>query len=87
MATESEKRANFSRLFPQQVEKLLDRLKHLRSKSNKYSYIWDQALVHDAFVQIARIFALTAKDFGVEFEVLVDGDSVDLTEPKRRTKK
>lgn len=87
MATEQEKRANFSRLFPQQVEKLLDRLKHLRSKSNKYSYVWDQALVHDAFVQIARIFALTADAFGVELEVLVDGDSVEWAEPKRRAKK
>ena len=86
MATEQEKRANFSRLFPQQVDKLLDRLKHLRSKSNKYSYAWDQALVHDTFVQIARIFALTAKEFGVEFEVLVDGDSVEWVKPKRSKK-
>lgn len=86
MANEEKKRADFSRLFPQQVEKLLERLKHLRSKSNKHNYTWDQGLVHDTFVQVARVFALTAKDFGVEFEVLVDGVEVDYAEPKRSKK-
>ena len=86
MANEEKKRADFARLFPQQVEKLLDRLKCLRSKSNKHNYIWNQDLVHDTFVQVARVFALTAKDFGVEFEVLVDGVEVDYLEPKRSKK-
>ena len=86
MANEEKKRADFARLFPQQIEKLLDRLKHLRNKSNKHNYSWDQALVHDTFVQVARVFALTAKDFGVTFEVLVDGEEVDYAEPKRKKK-
>ena len=86
MANEEKKRADFARLFPQQIEKLLDRLKHLKAKSNKSNYSWDQALVHDTFVQLARVFALTAESFGVEFEVLVDGDSVEWAEPKRRQK-
>ena len=87
MATEQEKRSNFSRLFPPAVEKLLDRLRVVKQKSAKGNYEWDQDLVHDAWVQIARVFALTAKEFGVTFEVLVDGTEVDFAELKSKRKK
>lgn len=86
MATEQEKRSNFSRLFPPAVEKLVDRLRVVKQKSVKGNYAWDQDTVHDAWVQIARIFSETADAFGVEFEVLVDGDSVEWAKPKRRKK-
>lgn len=82
--TENEKKANFSRLFPPAVEKLLDRLRVVKQKSAKGNYAWDEALVHDAWVQIARIFAQTADSFGVKFEVLVDGIEVDYAEPKTK---
>lgn len=82
--TDQEKRANFSRLFPPAVEKLLDRLRVIKQKSAKGNYAWDQALVHDAWIQIARIFAQTADSFGVKFEVLVDGIEVDYAEPKSK---
>ena len=81
------RRANFSRLFPPAVEKLVDRLRVVKQKSVKGNYAWDQDTVHDAWVQIARIFGETADAFGVEFEVLVDGDSVEWAKPKRRAKK
>ena len=88
MATEQEKRANFSRLFPPAVNMVIERLRILKQKSVKGSYAWDQDTVHDAWVQIARIFAQTAKAYGVTFEVLVDGTEVDYAEPKsRRAKK
>ena len=81
------KRDNFNRLFPPAVEKLLDRLRVVKQKSVKGNYEWDQDLVHDVWVQIARIFASTAKEFGVTFEVLVDGVEVDFVEPKTKRKK
>ena len=82
--TDNEKKANFSRLFPPAVEKLLDRLRVVRQKSVKGNYAWDQALVHDSWVQIAKIFAQTADSFGVKFEVLVDGVEVDYAESKSK---
>jgi len=84
MADEQTKRANFSRLFPPAVEKLIDRLRVVKQKSVKGNYAWDQDLVHDAWVEIAKIFALTAASFGVKFEVMVDGTEVDYTEPKSK---
>ena len=84
--TENDKKSNFARLFPPAVEKLLDRLRVVKQKSVKGNYAWDQALVHDTWVQIARVFAQTADSFGVKFEVLVDGIEVDYVEPKRKTK-
>lgn len=87
MATSLEKRENFNRLFPPAVKKLLDRLRVVKQKSVKGNYEWDQDLVHDIWVQIARIFASTAKEFGVTFEVLVDGVEVDFVEPKTKRKK
>ena len=83
--TDSDKKANFQRLFPPAVEKLIDRLRVVRQKSAKGNYAWDQALVHDAWIQIARIFAQTAESFGVKFEVLVDGVEVDYAEPKSKS--
>lgn len=84
--TEQDKKANFQRLFPPAVEKLLDRLRVVKQKSAKGNYAWDQALVHDTWVQIARIFAQTADSFGVQFEVLVDGTEVDYAEQKSKRK-
>jgi len=81
------RRENFNRLFPPAVRKLLDRLRVVKQKSAKGNYEWDQDLVHDTWVQIARIFAATAKEFGVTFEVLVDGVEVDFVEPKTKRKK
>lgn len=80
------KRYDFSRLFPPQVEQLVKRLELLGKKSNKHAYQWDQDLVHDAWVQIARIFVETAAGFGVQFEVLVDGVEVEYTPPKKKRK-
>ena len=84
MADEKTKRENFSRLFPPAVEKLIDRLRVVKQKSVKGNYAWDQDLVHDAWVEIAKIFALTAASFGVKFEVMVDGTEVDYAEPKSK---
>lgn len=87
MATPQEKQANFARLFPPAVERLLDRLRVVKQKSVKGNYAWNQALVHDAWVQIAVIFAETAAAFGVEFCVMVDGDEVQYSKPKSRRSK
>ena len=84
MATPQEKRSNFSRLFPPAVEKLLDRLRVVKQKSVKGNYAWDQALVHDAWVQIAIIFGQTAEAFGVKFEVIVDGEEVQFADRKSK---
>ena len=86
MADEKTKRDNFSRLFPPAVEKLVDRLRVVKQKSVKGNYAWDQDLVHDTWVEIAKAFAECAAAFGVTFEVLVDGDSVEYVKPKRKTK-
>lgn len=84
MADINTKKANFARLFPPAVEKLLDRLRVVKQKSVKGNYAWDQDLVHDTWVQIAIVFAETAAAFGVEFEVLVDGDEVQWAKPRRK---
>ena len=84
MDDEQTKRENFKRLFPPAVEKLVDRLRVVKQKSVKGNYAWDQDLVHDAWVEIAKIFALTAASFGVKFEVMVDGTEVDYAEPKSK---
>lgn len=86
MADEKTKRENFQRLFPPAVEKLVDRLRVVKQKSVKGNYAWDQDLVHDTWVEIAKVFAECADAFGVTFEVLVDGDSVDYLKPKRKLK-
>lgn len=80
------KRENFARLFPPAVEKLTDRLRVVKQKSAKGNYSWDQDLVHDAWVELAKHFADCADAFGVQFDVLVDGTEVQYAEPKRKAK-
>ena len=87
MPDSNTKRGNFQRLFPPAVEKLIDRLRVVKQKSVKGNYEWDQALVHDAWVQIGIIFCQTAEAFGVKFELIVDGDEVQYAKPKRRKSK
>ncbi len=87
MPDSTTKRENFQRLFPPAVEKLIDRLRVVKQKSVKGNYEWDQALVHDAWVQIGIIFCQTAEAFGVKFELIVDGDEVQYAKPKRRKSK
>ena len=88
MADDRVKRENFARLFPPAVEKLLDRLRVVKQKSVTGSYAWDQDVVRDAWIQIARIFAQTADAYGVTFEIMIDGTEVEYIETKkRRTKK
>lgn len=87
MTTPQKKRADFARLFPPAVERLIDRLRIVKQKSSKGHYDWDQDLVHDTWVEIAKCFAETADAFGVTFEVLVDGDGVESIQPKRRKSK
>ena len=87
MATPQEKRSNFSRLFPPAVEKLLDRLRVVGQKSVKRNYDWDQPLVHDAWLEIGTIFCQTAAKFGVEMELLVDGEQVEYAERKSKRSK
>lgn len=84
MADIKTKKQNFARLFPPAVEKLLDRLRVVKQKSVKGNYEWDQALVHDAWVQIAIVFGQTAEAFGVKFEVMVDGEEVQFVERKSK---
>ena len=86
MADEKTKHENFNRLFPPAVEKLVDRLRVVKQKSAKGNYAWDQDLVHDTWVEIAKVFVDCADSFGVTFEVMVDGDGVDYVKPRRNLK-
>ena len=81
------KRENFARLFPSAVEKLTDRLRVVKQKSAKGNYSWDQDLVHDTWVELAKHFAECADAFGVQFEVLVDGTGVEYVKLKSTTKR
>ena len=85
MADEKTKRENFKRLFPPAVEKLVDRLRVVKQKSAKGNYAWDQDLVHDTWVEIAKVFADCADSFGVTFEVMVDGDQLHVVREREQT--
>ena len=80
--TPQEKKETFARVFPRRVEKLIDGLRVLGNCSNKSGYTWDQATVHDTWVQIGIIFCQAAASFGVEFKLLVDGEQVEYAKRK-----
>ena len=85
--TDDKKKDAFKRIFPPRVEKLIKSLEVLSNCSNKNGYIWDEELIHDVWIQIARIFIETAMGFGVKFKVLVDDTEVEYVPPKKKRSK
>lgn len=86
-----EKKERFGRIFPPRVEKLIKQLDVLSNCSNKGSYEFDTDLVHRCWVEIAKQLQTTAKCFGLEMIIMVNGKNVreiDTTsKPKRGRKK
>lgn len=85
------KKDNFRRLFPPRVEKLVKQFKLVANCSTKSSYEYDKELLYRAWVEIGKHLQSTAKCFGVEFKVTVDGKDlyeIDTSVPKKkRTRK
>ena len=85
----SEKKQRFARIFPPRVEKLVKQLDVLANCSNKGSYEFDANLLKRCWIEIAKQLQTTAKCFGVEMIVMVDGKNVreiDTSKPKKRTR-
>ena len=83
------KRERFSRLFPKRVETLKKQLEVLSNCSNKSSYEWDEDLVKRCWIEIAKHLQTSAKYFGVDMIIMVNGKNVreiDTTKKKRSRK-
>lgn len=86
----SEKKERFARMFPPRVEKLVKQLDVLANCSNKSSYEFDTDLVQRCWIEIAKQLQTTAKCFGLDFIIMVNGKNVreidTSSKPKRRKK-
>ena len=88
MATELTPKQRFAKYFPDRVEKLVKTLELLENCTNKHNYEWNEDIVHDCFVELAKHFRATAHAFDLDWEVTAAGENVDLLPPKhKRTKK
>ena len=72
-----EKRARFGKVFAPRVEKLIEDLQAVAKTANLEIYEFDDALVTRLFIELARRFRATAHRFGVEFEISVEGETVE----------
>ena len=86
-----EKKERFGRVFPPRVEKLVKQLDVLSNCSNKGSYEFDSDLVQRCWVEIAKQLQTTAKCFGLNMIITINGRNVrdiDTTsKPKTKRKK
>ena len=83
----AEKRERFSRIFPARAEKLVKNVELLCNCSNKSSYDWTPDLVKRAWLEIAKTLATSAKSFGLDLVIELDGvDIRDIDTKKRLTK-
>ena len=87
----NDKKERFSRLFPKRVEALVKQLDILSNCSNKSSYEFDTDLVHRCWVEIAKHLQSSAKCFGLDMIITVNGKNVreisTESKPKKRTRK
>ena len=84
----NEKKERFARLFPKRVETLIAKLEILENCSNKSSYEWTEDLVKKCWIEIGKRLQTTAKSFGVEMIIHVNGKNVreiDTSVKKKRT--
>ena len=92
MSTPSEKKERFSRLFPPRVEKLIKQLDVIANCSNKSTYEFDTDLVQRCWIEIAKQLQITAKCFGLDMIIHVNGknvreiDTSSKPKPKRKRK-
>ena len=77
----------FAKYFPDRVEKLVKTLELLENCTNKHNYEWDEDIIHDCFVELAKYFRTTASAFKIDWEVTVEGESVELLPPKHKRNK
>ena len=71
-----EKRARFGKVFAPRVEKLIEDLQAVAKTANLEIYEFDDALVKKLFIELARRFRATAHRLGIEFEISVEGESI-----------
>ena len=83
----SEKKQRFGRIFPPRVEKLVKQLEVLANCSNKSSYEFDGDLLKRCWVEIAKQLQTTAKCFGVDMIVMVNGKNVREIDTTPKSKK
>lgn len=81
--TTHEKRDRFARMFPPRVEKLIDTLRLLQNCTSKKDYEWTDDTVKRAWIEIAERFQETAKAYGLELEISLDGDQVQYIDTSR----
>ena len=83
----NEKKDRFSRLFPKRVEALIEKLNILEHCSNKSSYEWTDDLVQKCWIEVAKRLQLSAKSFGIEMIIHLNGMNIrdiDTTVKKKR---
>ncbi|NDD46693.1 MAG: hypothetical protein EBZ29_06490 [Synechococcaceae bacterium WB9_4xC_028] len=73
----AERRARFGKVFAPRVEKLIEDLQAVAKTANLEIYDFDEALVKKLFIELARRFRATAHRFGIDFEISVEGESVE----------
>ena len=64
------------KVFAPRVEKLIEDLQAVAKTANLEIYEFDDALVKKLFIELARRFRATAHRFGIEFEISVEGESI-----------
>ena len=72
----AEKRDRFARMFPPRVEKLIDQFRLLENCTSKSNYEWTEDTVNRAWIEIAKSLRQTAKAYGLELDVSLNGDEV-----------
>jgi len=77
----------FAKYFPDRVQKLVKTLELLENCTNKHNYEWNKNLIHDCFVELAKHFRATAHAFGIDWEVSINGENVELLPPKHKRRK
>ena len=78
------KRERFSRLFPARVEKLVKSIEVVENCSNKGNYDWTPDLVQRCWIEIAKRLQLSAKEFGLNLEVKLNGKNVANIDTSKR---
>ena len=76
VAREREKTEAFARVFPFRLKTLKETMRKMQNCSNKSNYAWPEDKVKRAFVGLAIYFVETAKKFGLDLDITINGETV-----------
>jgi hypothetical protein len=79
-----DKRDRFARIFPNRIKTLVKTADLLINCTSKSNYEWTEDTVKRVWIEVAKVLKTSAKAYGLELTVMVNGDEVQYLDTSKK---